>query len=137
MNTAFTILDDGRAIEVAADLEDGVVRLAPRALRESLGWELKSEGLCQGEVCVPVRDRDTLANDAGIDLRAFAAALDRPLALDADERCAALGAAASDRAARLATLDAPDFTLPDLDGKLHSLSDQRGKKVLLIAYASW
>ena len=32
---------------------------------------------------------------------------------------------------------APAFTLPDLDGKPHSLSDYRGKKVLLVAYASW
>ena len=32
---------------------------------------------------------------------------------------------------------APDFTLPDLAGHMHSLSDYRGKKVLLIAYASW
>jgi len=42
-----------------------------------------------------------------------------------------------DRAAALDSGEAPDFTLPDLDGKLHSLSDHRGKKVLLIAYASW
>ena len=32
---------------------------------------------------------------------------------------------------------APDFSLPDLAGRLHTLSDYRGKKVLLIAYASW
>ena len=32
---------------------------------------------------------------------------------------------------------APDFTLPDLDGKLHSLSDYRGKKVVLMSWASW
>jgi len=38
---------------------------------------------------------------------------------------------------RLRSLEAPDFTLPDLDGKLHSLSDYRGKKVLLMSWASW
>jgi len=48
-----------------------------------------------------------------------------------------LGAPAADRAARLASLEAPDFSLPDLSGRLHSLSDQRGKKTLLIAWASW
>jgi peroxiredoxin len=37
----------------------------------------------------------------------------------------------------MATLEAPDFTLPDLAGRMHTLSDHRGKKVLLIAYASW
>lgn len=32
----------------------------------------------------------------------------------------------------------PDFTLPNLaDGKAVSLSDYRGKKVLLIQFASW
>jgi peroxiredoxin len=37
----------------------------------------------------------------------------------------------------LSALQAPDFTLPDMDGKMHSLSDFRGKKVLLITWASW
>ena len=30
-----------------------------------------------------------------------------------------------------------DIRLPDLDGRLHSLSEHRGRKALLIAYASW
>ena len=46
-------------------------------------------------------------------------------------------ASARERGERLASLEAPDFELPDLSGQLHRLSDQRGKKVLLIAYASW
>jgi alkyl hydroperoxide reductase subunit AhpC len=32
---------------------------------------------------------------------------------------------------------APDFTLPDLDGNLHSLSDHRGEKVVLLSWASF
>ena len=31
----------------------------------------------------------------------------------------------------------PDFSLPALDGKEFTLSAQRGKKVLLYAWASW
>jgi peroxiredoxin len=34
-------------------------------------------------------------------------------------------------------LDAPDFTLPDLTGAEHALSEHRGKKVLLATWASW
>jgi hypothetical protein len=86
---------------------------------------------------VPVRDRAGLAGASGIDLAAFARALDRPLALDASERAAALGFSAEERRAALASLEAPDFALPDLAGRLHRLSEHRGKKVLLIAYASW
>jgi peroxiredoxin len=41
------------------------------------------------------------------------------------------------RAERLLSLEAPDFTLPDLDGRPHTLSSHRGKKVFLVAYASW
>ena len=32
---------------------------------------------------------------------------------------------------------APDFALPDLAGELHTLSEHRGKKVLLATWASW
>lgn len=31
----------------------------------------------------------------------------------------------------------PDFALPDLDGKTVRLSDFRGKRVALVAWASW
>jgi hypothetical protein len=48
-----------------------------------------------------------------------------------------LGESARDRGAALASLEAPDFTLPDPSGRLHSLSDYRGKKVLLVTWASW
>jgi AhpC/TSA family protein len=61
----------------------------------------------------------------------------RPVAVDLDERAAYLGVSAAERAKALASLEAPDFTLPDLDGRPHSLSEYRGKKVLLVAYASW
>jgi hypothetical protein len=137
MPETLTLIDHDAVHEVSATISEGGVRLAPAVLEASLGWTLESEGLCRGEVCLPVRDRDALLKDGGIDLEAFAALLGLPLALDVDERAAALGTASCDRAAALDTGEAPDFTLPDLDGKLHSLSDHRGKKVLLIAYASW
>src|SRR5262249_57601478 len=37
----------------------------------------------------------------------------------------------------LAWMEARDFTLPDVQGRPHSLSDHRGRKALLIAWASW
>jgi peroxiredoxin len=42
-----------------------------------------------------------------------------------------------DQAGGAASTSAPDFTLPDLDGRLHSLSDHRGKKVVLLTWASF
>ncbi len=71
------------------------------------------------------------------ELPARAERLDRPLALDAEERAAYLGVSAATRAAALASLEAPDFTLSDLDGRPHTLSAHRGRKVLLVVYGSW
>ncbi len=137
MSREFTVIDADRAVTVPCTVEGERVAVRPEVLRETLGWELKPEGLCKGDVCVPVRDPAALQCEGGVDLSAFASALGRPLALDLDQRSAALGTSASERGAQLASLEAPDFTLPDLEGKLHSLSEHRGKKVLLIAYASW
>ncbi|MEA3019919.1 MAG: Redoxin, partial [Actinomycetota bacterium] len=35
------------------------------------------------------------------------------------------------------TAEAPELTLPDLDGNPFSLSTLHGQKVLLVAWASW
>lgn len=133
----FTLIDGDRAVPLRASIDGDTVRVAPDVLRDGTGWELKPEGLCQGDSCVPVRDRASLADARGVDLAVFARALDRPLAIDVAERAAALGMSAASLCARLATLEAPDFSLPDLHGRLHTLSEHRGKKALLIAYASW
>lgn len=137
MTRSFALIEDGRTVELEVERSGEAIRIAPDVLRDALGWELKPEGLCRGDVCVPVRERERLVVDGAVDVSEFAAALGRPLALDAEEGAAAIGAARADQASLMANLEAPDFSLPDLDGKLHSLSEHRGKKVLLIAYASW
>lgn len=137
----YTILDDGRTTILTGDAvtvpSPGRMRIAESALEESLGWELKPEGLCRGDVCVPVRDREALVHRDEVDLGVFAELLGRPIVIDSDERVAGLGTASSSQAAAMASLEAPDFELPDLAGRMHTLSEHRGKKVLLIAYASW
>jgi redoxin len=88
-------------------------------------------------MCIPIADVAALLRDGAIELGGLARALDRPLALDVAERAACLGASARERAEALASQSAPDFTLPDLDGRPHTLSSYRGKKILLVAWASW
>jgi len=132
-----TLIDDGRSLTVDAVIEGDSISLSPDALQRALGWELKPQGLCRGDACFPVRDRAALVREHGVDLGAFARILDRPFAADAEAGVAVLGASADDRASQLASMEAPDFTLPDLEGRLHSLRDLRGKKTLLIAWASW
>ncbi len=133
----FTILVERSDVQVDASTDGGVVRVSAEAIQRALGWELTDEGFCLGPVCYPLPPDAELVSDQGVDLAGLAALIDRPIALDESEGAAYLGVSARERSQELELLEAPDFTLPDLDGELHSLSDYRGKKVLLVAYASW
>lgn len=132
-----TLIDDERVVQLAARLDGDGVRLDPAALEEALGWTVHDGLLCNDAMCVPLADEGTLVSEAGIDLAGFARALDRVLAVDLAERAAFLGGSARERGQVLASQQAPDFTLPDLDGRPHSLSEHRGKKILLVVWASW
>ena len=132
----FTIIDDGRATGVGARIDGTDVVLGADALEQALGWHLTPDGLCHDAMCVPLPSGRRLREDE-MSLDEVARLLGRPLAIDLEERAAYLGVSAEDRGAALASLEAPDFTLPDLDGRSHSLREHRGKKVLLVAYASW
>lgn len=136
-NTHYSLIEDGRSTEIAATNDGSIVRLASGPLLETLGWTQKPEGLCRGDVCIPIANRPGLIDEQGVDLAALAEVLGRPVAIDTDESVASMGSATEAHGAQLAGGVAPDFTLPDLSGTEHTLSDYRGKKVLLIAYASW
>lgn len=131
------ITEDGRGLPAEATLEAGTLRVSADVLHQAFGWQLKPQGICKDDRCIPVQGHPGLVTDAGVDLIAFANLLDQPLVIDADEGVAHLGESAQQRGAQLASLMAPDFTLPDLNGRLHSLSAYRGKRVLLVAHASW
>ena len=133
----FTVIDQGRDREVRVRVEGGRLLLSAEALREALGWELHDGTLCNDAMCVPLPAGSRLGEGGVFDLGEVAATLDRPLALDVDARAAYLGVSAGERAQALGSLLAPDFTLPDLAGRPHTLSSYRGKKVLLVAWASW
>jgi hypothetical protein len=107
------------------------------ALTDALGWTLKPEGLCKDDTCVIVPDPAAIRSGEHIDLLAVADLLDRPAVHDEASGLVAIGAPRAQRRAALDDLQAPDFTLPDLDGTWHSLSDHRSKKKLLVAFSSW
>jgi hypothetical protein len=95
-----------------------------------LGWERKPEGLCRDAMCVPVPD-------GPLSLTQVAQALRRPLVLDESAGIGAIGVSDLDRNGALSSGLAPDFTLKDLAGDEWTLSQLRGRKVVLYAYASW
>lgn len=125
----------------AAKAEGDNLWLDSTDLTKASGWELKPQGACKGDVCVPIpaaREAE-FVRDGGrsFNLAALARQLGQPVVHDDKNDVWYFGEAASTRRATLASLQAPDFELPDLDGKMHRLSNYRGKKVLLAAWASW
>lgn len=129
------ISDDVRTVD--ATVSDGRILVDPATLSDALGWELKPEGLCRDDVCVPVRDPRALFADDRLDLERVADALGRPVVVDADARLASVALPAEERRRALDSLVAPSFELADLQGELHRLEEWHGRKRLLVAFASW
>ena len=107
----------------------------PEALAARTGWQIKPEGACLGDVCVPL-PAEVRREDGTLDAAGLATRLGAPLLHDDGAGLWALGpATVSGRS--LATAQAPELELPDLDGNPFRLSTLRGRKVLLVAWASW
>jgi hypothetical protein len=124
---------------VDAAAKGAALWLTGNDLERVSGWEYKPQGFCKGDVCVPVPDarKRELVADGSYNLAALAGLLGQPVVMDAEFNAWCFGEAAAERKRTLTSLDAPDFNLPDLDGKMHSLSEHRGKKVFIVSWASW
>jgi AhpC/TSA family protein len=110
-------------------------------LHAATGWELRPEGACRGDVCVPIprgREGEFLREGrARFNVAELARLLGQPVVHEDVHGVWSFGESASDRGNAMRSLQAPDFTLPDLDGRPHALADYRGKKVFLVFWASW
>ncbi len=110
-------------------------RVAPADLLRRTGWEIKPEGACKGEHCVPLPG--TALIDGLVDIGVFAERLGMPLVSDPDHGLLALGPETGLTGRALTTAQSPELELPDRDGNPFRLSSLRGRKVLLVAWASW
>ena len=96
---------------------------------QATGWEIKPEGACKADVCVPLPE-------GGFDLLAVADRLGMGVVSDPEAGLWAIGPESLGGRA-LATADASDFRLPDLDGHEFLISSLRGQKVLVVAWAPY
>lgn len=108
-------------------------------LTRATRFVLKPQGACLDEFCVPIPKSRRTAFLRGelFNLAELARTLKQPTVHD-DANAIWLFGSRPDSLMQLAnTLEAPDFTLPDSKGVSHSLRDFRGKRVLLVTWASW
>ena len=92
------------------------------------GWEIKPEGACKGEICVPLPE--------GFGLTGTAQRLGMALVHDEEHGLWALGPETITGRA-LITAEAAELELPDLEGNPFRLSSLRGQKVVLVAWAPY
>ena len=106
--------------------------LVPAAqLKDLWGWELKPEGACKDVRCVPLPKRD----DDLVDVADLAERLGMPVVHDKRHDLWAIGPEGGGRF--LDSAVCPEIVLPDLDGQPFAIDSLRGKKVLLVVWASW
>jgi hypothetical protein len=112
------------------------LRVDVAAFEARTGWDVKPQGLCQGDVCLPLPAE--AVDDGTLDVTLVAERTGMPLVHDEDHGLWAMGPATGPAGRALATAEAPELELPDLrTGELFRLSSLRGQKVLLLAWASW
>jgi hypothetical protein len=104
-------------------LEVDAAELAART-----GWEVKPEGACKADRCVPLPE-------GGLDARVLSERLGMALVEGPGRDLWALGPEAGGRA--LLSAEMPDLELPDRHGRSFALRSLRGTKVVMVAWASW
>ena len=105
----------------------------PAEFASETGWQPTPQGLCRGEVCVPAPG--ALDATGSLDVSVVAERLRMPLVHDEAHGLWALGPASGGRA--LPTALAADPVLHDRDGAEFHLSSMRGRRLVMVAWASW
>ena len=143
MASATVLYQDGESRVDDAQVDGDELWLTLADLTAATGWELKPEGVCKDEICVPVPEvrRQALISEhptgTRFNLTEFARLIDQSFAHDERQAVWYFGQPGWEWKSRLISIMAPDFELPDLFGQTHSLSELRGKKVFLLFWATW
>ncbi len=141
---AATVVAGGEAFAIEKTLPD--VRhlwVTPEDFTRINGFVLKPEGACYEDICIPLKqdaDSDLFAKRDGVpwlNATAFADKVQQAYVVDREAGVWSFGMVPSTRRAFLESAMAPDFALTDRNGDVVRLSDFRGKKVLIITWASW
>ena len=139
-----TVLYNDQTIVIDEVLSDPTdLWVSPEDLTRINGFVLKPEGACLEDLCIPIAQNE----DSGLFVRRdgkgwinvteLARKVQQPFVHDANSSVWSFGAIPLVRRPFLDSAIAPDFALTDRKGKTVRLSDFRGKKVMIVTWASW
>ncbi len=134
-----TVLYQGRTITLAEAGEGEDLLVHPEDLARINGFEVKPEGACFNDLCIPLTGT-TLVERAGetwLNLTAFADLLGQPYVADTEARVWSFAEIPAKRENMMQGAMAPDFEVTDRQGNLVTLADLKGKKALIVTWSSW
>ena len=141
---AVDVVVGGEVIEIEKTLPDVQdLWVSPEDFTRINGFEIKPQGACYEDMCVPVKqdaDNELFVKRDGkswLNVSKFASKIQQAFVSDQESKAWSFGMVPSSRKSFLDSAIAPDFELKDRNGDLVKLSDFRGKKVLIITWASW
>jgi len=133
---ATVLYDDRRAPLDRFDLDGAGALWIPKGdLPRVNGFEIKPEGACREDLCIPIPT--DMTRGEFFNVTAFARRVGQAVVYDPDSSIWSFGEIPVLRAGFLESRMAPDFAVPNRAGRVVRLSDSRGKKVLVVTWASW
>jgi len=136
---AATVLYDDRAValdRVGPDpAHGGALWIRKRDLARVNGFALKPQGACRADLCIPI-PKDMARGDY-FNLTAFAKKAGQPVVAEPGAGVWSFGEMQALGGGLASSRTAPDFEVPDRLGRPVHLAAFRGKKALVITWASW
>lgn len=134
-----TVLYQGNTITLSATGKSDDLLIKAEDLPRINGFELKREGACYADICVPVTKEMLIEQDGEewFDLTAFADLIGQPYVADAEARVWSFAEIPAKRESMMVDAMAPDFEVQDRQGNVIRMADLKGKKALIVTWSSW
>ena len=134
-----TVLYQGKTIVLTETGDGQDLLIRPEDLMRVNGFELKPEGACYADMCIPVKDGLMVEQGAKawFNLTAFAELLEQPYVADHDNRVWSFAEIPAKRENLLVDAMVPDVEVTDRKGNVVRLPDLKGKKALIVTWSSW
>ena len=134
-----TVLYQGKVVTIAETGAGDGLLIRPDDLPAVNGFELKPEGACREELCIPI-DQNVLIRQDGtewFDLAAFADLAGQPFVADRPAGVWSFAEIPARRESTMVDAMAPDFEVTDRQGNRIATADLKGRKALIVTWSSW
>ncbi len=133
------MLYQGKAVTLSETGGGDALLIRPEDLVRVNGFELKPEGACFEDLCIPMKAHLLVQRNGRqwFDLTAFADLLGQPYVADKETAVWSFAEIPAKREGMMVNAMAPDFEVKDRQGNVVRMADFKGKKTLVVTWSSW